>query len=361
MQQTFQTLILLLFLLFFRANVSAQSYELKGFVYESKDGIPLSRVTIFHVKDGKYTMSEGDGSYSVDCSVGDTIKLSYVGCDSLLYIADGKNNHNFIMNVSSTLLDEVVLSSSAFSKCHLLHGDGFMKSYNSPSMSITPFYSLKKEKFGTLLYINIPILKTPANSFFTKHIRNHLQLNVKLSRSSLDHMSTTYSKLTYSRSINIHKGYLLSLVGSSGYAIERGIVSFSVLSSLNKSITTPVGNFHIGGKFLFSHREDMITIPDLIIPKQQFSISSQISSNTRILSTTVNAGYNWNADKLKLKNGSWSFIASTNVLNFDLLRRNVGLNLVYLWTEHQSNYLMFNIHFGRVKTVGISTYKTVCY
>ena len=72
-------------------------------------GKPLSGATVRGKITGKKVLSLDNGSFSIDAALGEIITISYVGFESLEFVAGSPLPEAFILKTSSTVLDDVVV------------------------------------------------------------------------------------------------------------------------------------------------------------------------------------------------------------------------------------------------------------
>lgn len=102
-------LILLFFNLAILTSVYAQKGTLNGTVVSNK--IPLENVNIANISTSEVTNSTTNGGFSLTIKVGDTLKLSYLGMETILRVINQRDlespKKTFSMSVVSSRLEEV--------------------------------------------------------------------------------------------------------------------------------------------------------------------------------------------------------------------------------------------------------------
>jgi TonB-linked SusC/RagA family outer membrane protein len=99
-------------LLFFAPNLVAQTGQVTGKVTDSKDGSPLSNVTI-KVKGGGSTATQDDGSFSITVKTQDvTLEVSYIGYATKTVKVRAGESVAISLTVDEKALSEVVVTGS---------------------------------------------------------------------------------------------------------------------------------------------------------------------------------------------------------------------------------------------------------
>ncbi len=87
--------------------VNAQNKQITGFV-KGSDGEVLTGATLV-TEEGNYALTDVDGRFTIIVKDGKTITVSYLGYDDYLFIAEGQQNLEVVLQISAnTLLDEAV-------------------------------------------------------------------------------------------------------------------------------------------------------------------------------------------------------------------------------------------------------------
>ena len=73
--------VVLLLLAMFAQLLAAQQVTVTGKVTYQTDGSPLPGVTIMVVGTQTGTLSDVDGTYSIDATMGETLRFTFVGMD----------------------------------------------------------------------------------------------------------------------------------------------------------------------------------------------------------------------------------------------------------------------------------------
>lgn len=109
--------ILLTFMIVFTVHVSlAQVKNIKGVVSDS-DGLPLPGASINIKGGGKSTITDFDGTYSIEVAKGQSLIFSYVGTDSQTILIGESNVINVVLKTAeSNALNEVVVTSLGVKK-----------------------------------------------------------------------------------------------------------------------------------------------------------------------------------------------------------------------------------------------------
>jgi len=96
--------------LFTFKSVQAQEYLIKGTVYDKETLEPLSFVNIIINNSNKGGGTDIDGKFKLKSTEKPvSLKLSYVGYESLNYVLTGKKEQSIFMKRSEILLDEVII------------------------------------------------------------------------------------------------------------------------------------------------------------------------------------------------------------------------------------------------------------
>ncbi len=90
-------------------SLSAQSQTIKGVVLD-ENGQPMTGATVVVPGTQKYSITESDGSFSINAASGETLNVSYLGYDDLSVTVDGGKAITISLHPSAaTLLDETVV------------------------------------------------------------------------------------------------------------------------------------------------------------------------------------------------------------------------------------------------------------
>ena len=102
-------LLILLFGTFLSNNSFAQSAEYNGTVISQEDGLPLIGVSISIKNTSRGTLTDLDGRFSITSDPGDTLVLSYIGYQTIIYELSSTAELSFSLQSDNQVLDEVVV------------------------------------------------------------------------------------------------------------------------------------------------------------------------------------------------------------------------------------------------------------
>lgn len=86
-----------------------QTKTIKGTVVGEEDGMPLPSVDITIEGTDQGTMTDFDGKYSIEAKVGDVLKFTYLGYETVTQKVSLSNEINVKMSMGSQALDELVI------------------------------------------------------------------------------------------------------------------------------------------------------------------------------------------------------------------------------------------------------------
>jgi TonB-linked SusC/RagA family outer membrane protein len=115
-----KTVVLLLLVLFAQLLV-AQKVTVTGKVTYQTDGSPLPGVTIMVVGTQTGTLSDVDGTYSIDATMGETLRFTFVGMDPV-EVTVTSTKVDVVMADAPTDLDEIVVIGYGVTKKALVTG-----------------------------------------------------------------------------------------------------------------------------------------------------------------------------------------------------------------------------------------------
>lgn len=92
---------------------SAQTILVKGVIFEKKDNTPLPGVTIFNLKTDAGTISNNDGTFEIQASLGDTLTCSFIGMKTEKWIVTSEEA-SIMMEPDANILNEVEVVSYGY-------------------------------------------------------------------------------------------------------------------------------------------------------------------------------------------------------------------------------------------------------
>jgi TonB-linked SusC/RagA family outer membrane protein len=101
-------IILLLFVCFSGLLVYAQN-KLEGVVTTASDRDPLPGVNIYNKTEGKGTISDVNGYYSIQATEGDSIIFSFIGMEHQVIVYSGQQLKNIQLKATAIELDELIM------------------------------------------------------------------------------------------------------------------------------------------------------------------------------------------------------------------------------------------------------------
>lgn len=107
---------IMIFSLLFSLQVSAQEKSITGTVTTAADGIPLPGVGVFVEGTSKGTETDFDGIFSLEASVGDVIKIAYLGMKTVSITVGDDTNYNISLEEDAAALDEVIVTALGIKK-----------------------------------------------------------------------------------------------------------------------------------------------------------------------------------------------------------------------------------------------------
>jgi len=103
------TWLAFLFSFFFIHLAMGQELTYSGQVTSEDENEPLIGVNILLLRTGTGTQTDFDGIYEIQASPGDTLRLSYVGYETIDYRLGAETTVDFVMQSGSQLLEEVIV------------------------------------------------------------------------------------------------------------------------------------------------------------------------------------------------------------------------------------------------------------
>jgi TonB-linked SusC/RagA family outer membrane protein len=91
-----------------KSTVSKQTRKYTGVVKDEKGEPAIGASIIVKGKKGVGTITDSEGRFSLDTNPGNTLVISYIGCDSKEVRLGAKENLNVILQENSVMMDEVV-------------------------------------------------------------------------------------------------------------------------------------------------------------------------------------------------------------------------------------------------------------
>lgn len=132
--------ILFLLLLLLALPMAAQSVRVKGVVTSNEDGEPLIGATVQVKENPAVAVSTDiDGKYAIDVKVGQSLKFSFVGCDTEIRKVTGAGDINVELRGSNVLDEVVAIGYGTVKKSDLT---GSVSSVASDKLQKTPSASL---------------------------------------------------------------------------------------------------------------------------------------------------------------------------------------------------------------------------
>ena len=103
--------VILIFLISFLLcfNAYAQNINIKGKVSSNEDKEPIPGVNIIVANSNNGTLTDFDGNFEINASVGDILQFSYVGFKTLIISVENNTFLNVSMDLDENLLDEIVV------------------------------------------------------------------------------------------------------------------------------------------------------------------------------------------------------------------------------------------------------------
>ena len=105
-----------IFSLLFSLQVSAQEKSITGTVTTASDGVPLPGVSVVVDGTNRGTTTDFDGMYSLEASVGEILKVSFLGMKDVSVTVGDTNLINVAMEEDSQALDEVIVTALGIKK-----------------------------------------------------------------------------------------------------------------------------------------------------------------------------------------------------------------------------------------------------
>ena len=105
-----------IFSLLFSLQVSAQEKSITGTVTTASDGVPLPGVSVVVEGTNRGTTTDFDGMYSLEASVGEILKVSFLGMKDVSVTVGDTNLINVAMEEDSQALDEVIVTALGIKK-----------------------------------------------------------------------------------------------------------------------------------------------------------------------------------------------------------------------------------------------------
>ena len=90
-------------------NTYAQNINIKGQVSSNEDKEPIPGVNIIVANSNNGTLTDFDGNFEINASVGDILQFSYVGFKTLIISVENNTFLNISMDLDENLLDEIVV------------------------------------------------------------------------------------------------------------------------------------------------------------------------------------------------------------------------------------------------------------
>lgn len=109
-------LFITIFSMLFSLQVSAQEKTITGTVTTAVDGIPLPGVSVFVEGTIIGTTTNYDGLYTIEASMGDKLKISFLGMKDVTVIVGEENSVNVSMEEDAESLDEVIVTALGIKK-----------------------------------------------------------------------------------------------------------------------------------------------------------------------------------------------------------------------------------------------------
>ena len=108
--------VILALLLVFVISVSfAQQENVKGTVSDV-DGLPLIGATVIISGTNNGTTTDFDGKFIINSSIGDVLKVSYIGYSDQIVTVNNSKNITVVMQADDSELDEVVVTALGISR-----------------------------------------------------------------------------------------------------------------------------------------------------------------------------------------------------------------------------------------------------
>lgn len=148
---------------------------ISGQVINGTDKEPLIGVTILNSESGKGVITDVDGNYSIEASLGQVLKFSYVGFSDVQVKVGESNVLNITMNENLTILNEVVVV--GFGSQKKVNLTGAVGVIGSEEINGRPVVSAAQALQGLDPSLNIGINTGRANSSYEIDIRGTASLN----------------------------------------------------------------------------------------------------------------------------------------------------------------------------------------